>query len=81
MSFHQSLALYGAAFVFSTYVLYRFSSKVRDYGALGFSSTLTYGVIFLFGKTAFCNYYYFMAFFVLFYFFGRNPLTRRGSSL
>jgi hypothetical protein len=81
MSFHQSLALYGLAFIFSIYILYRFSSSVRDYGALGFASVFTYGVIFLFGKTAFCNYYYFMAFFVLFYFFGRSSISRQGGGL
>jgi hypothetical protein len=81
MSFRESLVLYAVAFVFSIGILYRYSSKVRDYGALGFASTLTYGVIFLFGKTAFCNYYYFMAFFVLFYFFGRSSLSRQGGGL
>jgi hypothetical protein len=81
MSFQQSLLLYGAAFTFSIYILYRYSSKIRDYGALGFASTFTYGVIFLFGKTAFCNYYYFMAFFVLFYFYGRSSITRQGGGL
>jgi hypothetical protein len=70
ISFSDSLILYGVTFVASIGVLFKFSRR-EDLRALGFSLVLTYGVTFLFGKTAFCNYYYLLAFFMLIYFVGR----------
>jgi hypothetical protein len=67
MSFEQSLLLYGLALLVSIIVLY-FCSGTKNLRTIGFGATLTYGTTFLFGKTAFCNYYYLLAFFVLAYF-------------